>query len=282
MGATKIASGAGLRHVRVWKLDADGNPSDTQSGSDGYSGKRVQGVKTFQANVPDVQPIRHTGDDVVFAQDHLPPTELETATITTGKTNLDLDADLVGLTVDSLGDLQILGYGTDRQGFENQVMVYGWRQSLDTDEDSGTLGIKRQYITHFYPSARMTPKGGQMSEGATDENGYNVTPTPVERYPFGLLLNQGTDGYQRAIKFVVHSENPLMLERFDAPGGVAVFLLDFAPITAAKTKVYVDSGSGFVAATVSSVDVNAKTLTLSAPPSAASVVIAIYETNELT
>src|SRR5574341_97823 len=142
MAATKIASGAGLRHVRYWLLDTDGNPSGAQSGSDGYSGVRIQGVKTFQANIPDVQPIRHTGDDRVFAQDHLPPTELETATITTGKSNLTVDADLVGLTINSLGDMQILGYGTDQAGFESQVMVYGWRQALDTDEDSATDGTK--------------------------------------------------------------------------------------------------------------------------------------------
>lgn len=277
MASPQIASGAGLRHVRFWLVDVDGFPSGSQSGSDGYSGRRLEGVKTFQANVPDVQPIRHTGDDRVFAQDHLPPTELETATITTGKTNLIVDAELSGIEIETLGDMQILGYGTDQQGFEEQVIVYGWRQALNTEEGSADFGT-RQYITTIYNSCRLTPKGGQMSEGAADENSYNLTPTPTTKKIWGEEFDADTLGYSTAIKTVLITDNPIMIERFDAPGGVTTFLLDFAPITAAKTKAFVDG----TATTVASVNVSAKTATLSPAPSAAAVVVIVYETSGLS
>jgi hypothetical protein len=275
MAAPKIASGAGLRHVRYYTIDTDGYPDGSQTGSDGYPGVRIEGVKTFTANIPDPQTIRHTGDDRVFAQDSLPPTELETATITTGKTNLTVDAELSNTLVQTLDDLQIGLASTDQQGFEPSVCVMGFRQALNTTDGASPT---REYITHMYCSTRVIPKGGTMAEQTADENAYNLIPTPVGKFPWGTALATVTNGATEAVKVKFISENPLMMERFTAPGAVTTFLLDYTPISAVKTHVWVDG----VAATVSSVSTANKTFTLSVAPSAASVVVALYETTDLT
>jgi len=278
MSASKIASGAGLRHVRFWLIDSNGYPDGTQSGSDGYAGTRIEGAKTFTANLPDVQTIRHTGDDRVFAQDSLPPTELETAALTTGKTNLTVDALLTDTLVRTLGDLQIAVRGTDKQGFEPTVCIYGWRQSVDTDDTAGSNYGRRQYHTVLYPKARVVPKGGSMAEQTADENAYNLIPTPVQKYPWGEAVDETHEGATETIKFEIKSDNPWVMERYTAPGAVVNFLTDFTPISAAKCQAWDDG----IAATVSAVDTTNKFITLSAPPSAQSVVVILYETTDLT
>lgn len=278
MAAATIASGVGLRHVRVWLLDTAGYPDGDQSGTvTGYDGIRVEGVKSFQGNIPDVQTLTHTGDDRPFAQDSLPATTIETATITTGKTNLTLDAALRGESIHNIGDLQIDGMGTDSQGFEAQVCVYGWRQALKTGDGDAAYGA-RQYITHFYPSARLVPKGAGMSEGQTDENGYNLTATVVNKYPWGLAFSEVNNGFTEAVKLRVISDNPLMMERFTGDGTAVNFHLTYAPISTAKTLAY----SNGTAATVSAVNTTTYYATLSAAPTNGAKVVFLYETTGLT
>ncbi len=277
MSATAIASGAGFRHVRYYLLDVNGYPDGTQSGSDGYPGRRIEGAKAYQPNMPDPQTVRHVGDDRVLAQDTLPPTELETATLTAAKTNFTVDAELMNQNVVTLGDLKIHADGTDEAGNEAQVCVLMWRQALDMDAASATVGKKRQFITFIYGSARIVPKGGSMSEGAVDENSYNIVPTPVSAYPWGEAFAENVEGFTTALKVKLTSEYPLMMERYDAPGAVTVFLLDETPISVAKTHVWVNGAE----VTVASVNTSAKTFTLQVAPTAADTVVVLYETTSL-
>jgi len=277
MAATQIASGAGLRHVRAWLIDTSGYPSGDQSGSNGYDGIRLEGVKSFQAALPDTQTIRHTGDDRVFAQDQLPPTEMETATITTGKTNQTVDAVLQGTSIETVGEVKMDAVFTDQAGFEPQVCVYGWRQALKTGAGDAAAGA-RQYITYIYPSARITPKGGTMAEQSADENQYSVVPTVVTKPPWGKAFTLGSNGFTEATKLRVISDNPLMIERHTGDNSIATFNLQFAPISVAKTTCFVDG----VEVTVNSVDVSGKTMTLAAAPGTDAVVVTLYETTDLS
>jgi hypothetical protein len=273
--ARKIASGAGLRHIRYWKTDSDGYPSDDESGQDGYDGRQVEGAKSLTTNIPDNQPIVHSGDDRVIAQDFLPPTSGEVVSLTTAKTNQIVDAELMGHNVVQVGESQMDAFGTDRQGYEISISLLAFRQALVTEE--GQTGLQRVYITYLYPSGRMSPKGGPMNEGAADENTYNFIPTPVSKTPWGVAFSQSTHGFTEATRLRFISEYPMMLERFTAPGAQATFNLNFAPVSVAKTSVYNDG----TPLTVSSVDASAKTVTLDAAPSASARLVAWYETTDI-
>lgn len=275
---SKIASGAGLRHIRYYLLDSNGYPDTSSlSGSDGYAGRRLEGAKAFNANLPDANTIRHTGDDVVFAQDQLPPTELETATLTTGKTNLTADAELGNIIIREIGtDIELLSTGTDKAGQEAQIGLLAWRQALDT-ENAGASKGQRRYVNYLYHSAKMFAKGSTPQEGGADENSYNVVPTPVTQMLWGEDFTLEDDGYTTAVKSIFITEKPVMIEAYKAPGSVTTFLMDFAPITAAKTHAWVNG----VPATVSSVNVTLKTFTLSVAPSANAIVVVLYESNNI-
>jgi hypothetical protein len=279
MAQTQIASGSGLRNIRAWLIDSDGYPNnDTASGTDGYAGFLIDGAKSFTSNVPDSQIVTHTGNDQPFAQDVLPPSELENAALTTAKTNLSADAALTDTKVQDLGgDLVMGGMSTSKQGCEPQIVLMGWRQALDTDTTSANYG-QRRYITNMYPSARTVPQGGNAEEGGDDVNNYNVVPTTVTDTPWGVAFTEVLNGYTRTQRLRFISDNPLMMESFDTDGAAVTFSLDFAPISVAKTRVWYYG----TPQTVDSVDTSAKTFTLnSAPASAVNRMVALYETTEV-
>ena len=279
MAQTQIASGAGLRNIRAWLTDSDGYPSSgTALGTDGYAGFLIDGAKSFTSNVPDSQFVTHTGNDQAFAQDVLPPTELENASLTTGKTNLSADAILSDTLVEEIGgDLVMGGMSTNKQGCEPQVILMGWRQALDTDPNSTNFG-QRRYITNMYPSARTIPQAGNTEEGGDDVNNYNVAPTVVTQTPWGVSFSEVTNGFTRGQRLRFISDNPLMVEGFDTDGIETTFSLDFAPISVAKTHVWFYGSPQ----TVDSIDASAKTFTLnSAPAEAVDRMVALYETTEV-
>jgi hypothetical protein len=273
---TKQASGAGLRAVYVFTLDAEGNPDGDQSGAVGYDGEKVSGARSLTSNVPDSQTIPHIGDDSVIAMDLLPPNELETASLTTAKTNLSLDAVLTGTLVDQLGsdnDIEMGGMATDKQGQEVQVFMAATRQALDVEPASASFG-QRRWVTKVYPSARVVPKGSSAEQGGADENTYNVVPTPVTETPWGEAFVIATHGYTQAQSLRMISENPILFVRWTGNATLDEFTLPATPISVAKTHVYV-AGSEV---TPSAINTVTPSVTLASPPANAAVVVCFFET----
>jgi len=272
---TKISSGSGLRRLDIFLQDTSGYPDGDQSGADGYDGTRLTGVKGFVPTVPDVVTIQHTGDDVTFAQDYFAPSELPTATITSGKTNLDIDSILQGTTVQTIGEAQMGVLNTDKDGQEPDVIVQTTRQSLDTDPASAFYG-KRRWNTDFYPISRVVPKAGSSDQGSDDTNNYNVIQTKAGQTPWGVGLSDANNGATEAVRLRFVAEYPLRLERWTADGTLDTFNTAMTPVSVAKTQVWANG----TAQTVNSVDTGSDTFTLSAVPSANAVVVALYETSD--
>jgi hypothetical protein len=270
--ATVKVSGAGARQSKFWALNSSGDISGDQSGANGYDGVRLDRLQSGVITIPDIQPVVHVGDDRPFAQDFLPPNALPSATLTTAASNLEDDATLTATLVEELGDIAIAGMATDKQGSEIDVCLFITRQALDTDRSSASQGSRR-WLTYVFPKCRIVPKGGSAEQGAADPNNYNVVPSNSTKKPWGVSFTNGTNGFTESPLLRMVSENPLAMERWTGDGSTATFNLQNTPITAAKTKVWFNG----TAATVNSVDVNAKTVTLSAAPANNSVIIGLYE-----
>lgn len=275
MATTEIVSGAGLRRIHTFALDAAGYPSGDQSGADGYDGIRVEGAQGVAITTPDSQPIVHVGDDVAFAQDFLPPNTIVTANITTGKSNFTLDAIVTDTLVHVVGEGNLIGRQTNVAGNEIDLATIYYRQALDTDEDSASYGLRRWKVGMF-PKNRMVPKGSSADQGAADQNSYNVFPTPSLKYPWGLAFSEANNRFTQSAWIEGSYEYPPMLERWTGNNTLSTFNLTWTPVTVAKTIVYVNGA----AVTVDSVDTGNKTVTLNAAPGNAAVVTAWYETTD--
>jgi hypothetical protein len=276
MTQTHIASGAGLRHVRAYALETDGLPTRGASATVPYAGVVVQGCQSFTFSTPDPRIISHKGIDRVEATDSLPPDSGETYTLTTGKSNLTLDALLTDTLVEEISATISMGVGTtNKQGSEQQIAIMGWRIALDTDRDSATFG-KRRYITRVYPSGTAIPKEGPMEDGGADVNTYMGIPTPVTTTLWGKALTEATNGADEAQHLRFVSTSPFVFNVWPGNNTAVDFTASVTPISTARTQVW----SNGTPAVVSSVDTGTKVITLSAPPANNAVVIALIETND--
>lgn len=182
--AAEIVSGVGVRYGQVFVLDSNGLPYQATANATMETGVQIEGIKTLAATTPAPQRINHLGDDTAYAQDSLPPTEIESFNITTSKTNLALDAYLEGALVKNIGNAEFRVGDSDNRGNEPLVCSMFYRQALDTVDGSPTFGKLRQWHGRIYPSARISPQTQSFEQLATDVT-YVATPTKVTQTPWG-------------------------------------------------------------------------------------------------
>lgn len=273
MATINETSGVGLRRITFYLLDADGVPSDDESGADGYDGVHLAHAKSFTVNAPEVEPIVHTGDDYAFAQDYLPPSTIANGTITTGAMALDDDAALSGVNTLNIGDGTSLGYFTNNQGNEPDVLILVHRQALDTNPGSATYGSRRWQTTMIH-RARLIPRGGSFDERGAELQNYNMIPTPATQYPWEVQFSDSTEGYEQALLHRFNTEFPLYLEAYEGDGSTNEFNTVFTPISTPKVSVWVNS----TPATVSAVNTSTNTFTITTTPANGANVVALYET----
>ena len=275
MAATTQTSGVGTRYAVVFLLDTDGLPYQATSSANPEKGYRIDKIKTFSAADPEVQRFTHYGDDTPFAQDSLAPTEVETFDITTAKVNLDLDAALSGTKVAALGDeVARLAANTNKLGSEPQVMVFTYRQALDTNPSSASYGARR-YEGRVYPKARLVPKTPPYEAGITDKT-YQGTPTPVRKTEYGQVLTTSTHGCTEATHFDDIYVYPPRINVWRGNGALTVFNLSHTPVSADYLKVWVN-GALTTPASVN-LSATAPTFTLSNAPASGHQVYALIQT----
>jgi hypothetical protein len=200
---------------------------------------------------------------------------MPTATITSSKTNLELDAEFSNTKVRTLGEAQILSEFTNKLGNERDQGLIVYRQALNTDPSSSTFGA-RHWVHYIYTKTRVVPKGGSADQGAADPNEYNVIPTKTTKALWGQALTETDDGATEHVFQRLISEYPTMLEGYQFTATGSVLATNWTPVSTAKTVVFQDG----TALTVSAVDTSGKTITLDSNAGTSTPVIALYETSD--
>lgn len=279
MPTTKQAAGAGFRHCRIYELDENGFGVVPATGATGYSGVWFSLAKALTITVPDPQIMQHIGDDRVGGVDLLPPTEALSAELRTGKSNLEVDAILSNINVVALGQMQVSGAGTSKQGTEPQICILAYRQAIDIDPASATKGARRWYWV-IMSKALVFPRLGAMEEQAVDENTYTVQPMVFSKYPWGVQFEEATEGFTDAQLIRGISQYRPHLEFWEGDGVVVAFdfptTLQAAATTRVKVFHYVDS-TGVVTDVTATVTITTADITFGAAPAADDIVIAFYE-----
>lgn len=276
MTAKDIVSGVGARHAEFFILDpATGYPAVAFNNGTLVGGTLVEGIKTFAYNNPAPQRIQHYGEDRAFAQDALPPTEVGSFTITTAKTNLDLDAFTEGTKVVTLdGVVKARAGNTDNRGSEPQLFASVYRQALDTELGSATFGKLRQWHQAIIPSTRVINNLQSMEQAATNRN-YEGIPTPVTYTPWAQAFDVATWGATRGEYIEEVTDYKPAWCFAQGNGTLTRYALPKPPIDVAHTHVWVDG----TLATVSSVDTSTTTpsMVLASPPGGGKLIAAMVE-----
>jgi hypothetical protein len=227
--------GVGLRFATVFALNA----SDylAASGVSAYEGLQVSGAKAFMVNVPDPRQIVHTGDDRVLQRDVLPSLEGVTAELRAARRDFAMHALLTGTNVNTIGEAETVGMGTDQQGNEPQVGMLLYQQALDAD--SG----KRRWKSYVIPKAVVIPKAAEMNENP-QEHVYSVTPYVVSQHLWGTPFSSGSagDGFSQAQVIEMMTEYEPVLVGFRSSGSAQAYSFPADKPAASVDKIHAFAG----------------------------------------
>jgi len=262
--ATGKQYGVGLRHAVIFELNTSGSPAAPDEAL--YSGVEIVGPKVFDLTIPDPRKITHIGNDRPLQVDFLPPTEAMSAELTVAEENHDLIARLTNTNQITVGESSVIGLATDQQGFEPQVCLLLFQQSLNA---AGA----RNWRWFLMPKATIYPHPSGMSE-AEAEHRFLVSPAVVTAYPWETAFAVGTEGFTEAQILVGQSEGKPNLVAFLADGVEDAFLFDTTkPATAVgKISVWIDgvlTTTGFTAAVTG--------LTFTSAPAENKRIVVFYE-----
>lgn len=275
-----ISTGIGLRHVRIGLRSDDGVmalPDDHVVGTV-YPGIQLSGAATLTLNPPEPERVPARGDDRVYLTFHLPPTEGWTAELVCTKQDLPAIAMVTGVT--QWGEAALfegLAMGTDKEGDEPDLVMWGQRMAADTDPDSATYGATIWEAWELC-NIKMTPMPASKERSAVGEFRYAITMQQASKRIVGEAFTTTDHGCTKATMFPVTAKTGKLFYDFDEGDGVETeFVLTHTPTGATDIYVYVagtEEPAGW------SLDVGTKTVTFVAAPDDGDPICFMYTTDD--
>lgn len=219
----------GLRSVVIFALTAAGYPAGVDHATP-YEGLAFTGPKAFNLTVPEPKKTTHTGADRPLATDFLPPTEASSAELRVADYRQDIHAILTGIASGSVGEAVETGHASSQQGFEPQVGILLYQQSLDLASGA------RRWRSIVIPKALCIPQPGSFADSPQDVV-YKISPQVVTARLWGKPLVLATDGYTSAQFFEYMTENPPKIISFLGDAVEDEFSFPAGALAKADTKV---------------------------------------------
>ena len=253
--------GVGFRHGQIIGIDTDGYPAATLAATP-YLGYDIQGARQLTLTVPDFRKITHIGDDRVLQLDALPPNEGITGVLQVSGSDDNIDVLTTGQKSFSLGDSPVFLVGTDKQGYEQQVIFLAYRQSLD-------FTGPRRWEYYLCPKTLFVTKLPNFDDNP-EIHEYSVIPQIVSAYPWGTAFSLTDEGATQAQVIRGLATGKPRLATWKADGATTVFTLPTAAVDAGKVLAFVDG----VAATAT---LTTTTITFGVAPANGKKIICFYE-----
>jgi hypothetical protein len=232
-----IQLSVGLRYASVFALNSNGRPN-ASAASAPFTGLQMEGAKAYTLTVPEPRFISHTGDDRLLAKDVLPPLEGITGEVKAAKNRYDVRALLTGVEVNTIGEAETLAFSTDKQGYEPQVGLMLYQQSLDADVSGSRFGSRRWRVS-FVPKAVLIPMPPNMDENASEIT-FKVNAFVIKNHLWGTALTLLDDGCTEAQGLEMMMEGKPWLDCWLGDNATTVFTLSKTALSAAKISVFID------------------------------------------
>jgi hypothetical protein len=185
----------GFRHVQILALDSNGYPNATATTY--YDGAALEAVNSLAVNSPEARLAVHRGDDRVYQTATLPPTDPLSAVLTGSKMNNTIDA-ILGDDLDfTVGDIRMMGMGTNTQGEENEVAVLAFAPGQEAGDIANDGKARWEFI--LFPLAVMFRREpGFAGDALNLEKVYDVHPRYRTQHLWGVSFATATEGFKRA------------------------------------------------------------------------------------
>ena len=239
-GRNEISTGIGLRMVRIALRGSDNiiTVPDGIAVGTAYNGLRIGGAVALTVTIPEPNRVIARGDDRAYHTFQLPPTENPSGELRVSKTAMDIIAMLTGTNIFGVSPARKIGLGTDKQGEEPAIVMWGSRQAIDSDQNSAYLG-QQIWQTYVLLNALATPSPASMEDQAVGELTYSVAANDASVDEMGTAFTIGIHAFTKAPYLMVVTLGKFMID---------VFLGDNAEVAFTLSQDTVDTDGSLVVA----------------------------------
>lgn len=199
----------GLRFANFFLLNSNGTPKAT--GVTAYEGIQAIGSVGLEVDQPDSERIDFNGEDGVTGSAFKGPKTAVSAKLSVEASDPALIAMLDGLKVFSVGEMSMIGAGTEKQGSEPQVGVQVYQAG------KGLVTGKVYWHTYWFPSAQVVSKRDGMKDGKSTMI-YNIAAMRTNYHLWGVQYTLAIEGFQASQFNEAWSNYPYRLSSFLADG----------------------------------------------------------------
>ena len=236
----EVTTGIGLRMVRVALRDTD-NLIDVPAGWTAgtyYNGLRVGGAQALTVTIPPPNRVVARGDDRAYHTFQLPPTEAPSGELRVSKTDMSVIALLTGVIVFGTSPLRKIGFGSDAQGDEPAVIMWGSRLGIDSDQGSTNFGTQI-WETYIFLNAVASPSPSSMEDQTVSELTYAVAANDSGVDEMGTTFTAVTHGFTKTPFLLLITYGKFMLDAFIATAAQTAFTLSQGDTVNTSDQVFV-------------------------------------------
>jgi hypothetical protein len=266
---------SGLNAGRFYALSGDYPTGGTATPYDGIA---IGGPISLDMTFGDPSTVVFPGNDIILQQDTFTTEEPTTGVLTVSRMDYDTMAFLNNIKVAVVGEMNMIGWGTDQQGNEPTIAGLFYQRGKLTNGSRG-------WHTYVVPRMTAIPKAGGMINREPTQHIYNLSVQYGTQHLTGVDFSVAVDGYTSGQVVDIESNHRIHIVQWTSVANATEFTLNplLPCYAAAKIKVslngaaYTTEGAG--ADLLHSVSTTTK-VTFGAATTTGDKVVAIYELDD--
>ena len=219
MARNQISTGIGLRHVRVALRDTDNMIAIPAAVADAtaYAGIQIKKTLALTPTIPEPNRVPARGDDIAYHTFALPPTETPSGELRVSKADTAAIALISSTTAWGSPTFRKVGLATDKQGDESDLMMWAYREAIDSEEGSVYFG-QAIWQTYILLNALATPRPASMEDQNVGEFLYALTCNNSTRDELGVAFSTGVNGFTKAPILMIVTKDKFWMDAFRGDG----------------------------------------------------------------
>lgn len=268
---------AGYKYLWYGLRDSNGifigssTTAPTAGDANGSGMTRLLGARTIPIPLPDPVTLVVSGDDEPMVSFQFDPEALPSGVFEQAQRDNAFEALAQGTLVETVGSLEISQVDPVNRSAVSMCMLLSRRAK---SVKSGSYGAHR-WESIFIPSVTIKPlEPANITQREFGPYRYFMNLSRSDRTAWSTISNalHGTTGSTFQI---LDSDNPLHVQRFTGNAAATAWVVDYPPVSAARTHIYFDDVRQAAPASVSGTTVNA-----AGAAGSGAVVVILYEVAE--
>lgn len=274
--------GAGLRLLHYGVVGTAGNTTvltgntadgPTAGDTSGQGMKRLEGAQTFPAQSPEPDIVVVSGDDSPLVSFNFDPEDLTSGVIAMATQDLDFEAVIQGLTVQTRAGGAFLPQDPSNVTRPNVAIMV---QRVAKSWTPGSRGVKK-WQGVMVPRAELKPLGADIEQRTHNPYNYFYNASKTDAYLEGVTFSTGTEGTAQSSIIKWEHDYPFYWHAWRGDNSEDEFDLPFEPANDSNLLVTVN---GQLQVLTTHYTYSSGTITFTTPPATDARIVAVFDTEE--